>query len=151
MAPKIKNNYLPKARLANRIHRFTQNNPSPQIIEDMKYNKAINDFKDSMTVIEKTGFLDFTSDPTERFYILIDDLHGAYDINVTLSAATDLNTNSNVKNIMQPTFNYDKDEGILDIYPGDSCYNNYELHFLLTASIGQHVSLLYELIYHTEK
>jgi hypothetical protein len=151
MPTKIKNSYQPKGRLANRIHRFRQHNPSPQIIEDMKYKEAINNFNDSMTVIEKTGFLDFTSGPPEKFYMLIDDLHGAYEINITLSAATDLTTNSNVPNIIQPTFNYNKDDGILDIYPGDGGYNNYELHFLLTASIGPHVSLLYELIYHTEK
>jgi len=145
--PSLGSNYLPNLQFDERIARFLRNN---QTVSDElgEYRSAIREFLNGKTIVEKSGLLAYSNSET-AFYIYINDLLNATNLTLTLISASDLTNSENVKSIEQPTFEYNKDNGILYIYPATTDYKNYECYFILTADVFDNISLLYSLIYNT--
>lgn len=147
--PSLGSNYLPNLIVEERIARFIRNNPSTIDTLD-KYTLAVGEFLNDKHVITKSGTLKYNN-TSGSFEIYIDDLTSATNISLTLVASSDLTNGTNVENIQQPSFEYNRSNGMLYIHPADPIYKNYENYFSLIGDITSHVSLLYSFIYNTNQ
>lgn len=143
--PNLGSNYLPNLLVEERIARFIRNNSSEDILE--KYKRAIQTFIAGNTIVEKAGFLEY-SVINQSFELYIDELLTAKNLTVTLISSIDPDTGTLVNDIQQPTFNFNKNTGILSIYLVDQVYSNYNNLFIMTAdTISKSVSLVYTFAY----
>ena len=136
--PNLGSNYSPNLVVGGRIGRFLRTNSQAKN-EIIKYLKEIVTYYDNTHIIPKSGILH----KVENYYqIYLDDLMSAKNITVTLINSTNFQTNTNVTNIKQPTFHYDKNDGMLSIYPFNNDYLDYGNIFVLTANITKKVSIV---------
>lgn len=137
--------YTPNPIQAKRIATFVKHHSPIDALA--KYASAVRAFYSHSQILEKWLTLTY-DEPSNAFVIALDDLVNASDLTVTLVSSMDLETKTNVKNIVQPTFSYSKDTGVLSIHPANVSYKNYENAFLLTAKV-LNLNLVYSLIYNT--
>lgn len=138
-------NYLPNPMQAKRIATFVKNHAPIDALA--RYTNAVRAFFNGTQILEKWVNIEYDAQ-SNAFVVQMDDLVNARDLSVTLVSSMNLASQTNVKNVEQPTFNYNKDTGVLSIYPANGSYKDYENAFLLTASV-LNLRLVYSLIYNT--
>lgn len=140
--------YLPNFTQSARIARFQTLHPDPAQDAVDKYVLAMRDYYANAQIIQKWLTMDYDSE-AGVFVLAIDDLVNAKELSVTLLAATDLAAGTNVSDLQQPVYSYDRTNGVLRVQPASAEYANYENVFGLTASVFNNLRLVYALVYNT--